>query len=116
MAVTAVVCSLAALLLLPVLFIGDIRWLAQPRGMAVALHLGIVATAAPYFLFARGLLTIPVAHAVTYTLAEPLTAGMLGILALGEQLSFAAICGIGCILSGLAALAFTGKRPAVAHN
>jgi DME family drug/metabolite transporter len=101
-AAMAVVFSLGAILLLPVLLVADLSWLAQPNGVAVVLHLGLVATALAYFLYARGLNTIPVAAAVSLALAEPLTAGMLGILWLGEQLSLAA--GIGLILAGLALL------------
>ena len=112
---TAVICSSAALLLLPVLFWGDLRWLAQPRGMLVALHLGLLATAAPYILFARGLLTTPVATAVTLTLAEPLTAGTLGVLALGERFTPLTITGIACILSGLLVL-FVKKRDEIKES
>jgi len=103
-AVTAVICALAAIFLLPVLLLGETRWLLQPRGALIAVHLGIVATAAPYFLFARGLLIIPVATAVTLTLAEPLTAGMLGMLLLGERLTLPAALGMALIGGGLVAL------------
>ena len=106
---TAAICSCAALLLLPVLFLGDTHWLAQPRGIFVALHLGLIATATPYLLFARGLLTTPVATAVTLTLAEPLTAGTLGVLVLGERFTPLTITGIACILSGLLIL-FVKRR------
>ncbi len=106
---TSVICSLAAMLLLPVLLLGDAHWLTQPRGMLVALHLGLIATATPYLLFARGLLTTPVATAVTLTLAEPLTAGTLGLLVLGERFTPLTILGIACILSGLLIL-FVKKR------
>lgn len=106
---TAVICSSAALLLLPVLFLGDLRWLTQPHGMLIALHLGLIATATPYLLFARGLLTTPVATAVTLTLAEPLTAGTLGVLVLRERFTPATIAGTICILSGLLIL-FVKKR------
>jgi len=106
---TAVICSSAALLLLPVLLWGDLRWLTQPRGLFVALHLGLIATATPYLLFARGLLTTPVATAVTLTLAEPLTAGTLGVLVLHERFTPLTMTGVACILSGLLIL-FVKRR------
>jgi DME family drug/metabolite transporter len=103
-AVTAVVFCLGALFLSPLLFTSDLSWLAQPRGMAVALHLGLVATAASYGLFVRGLMQVPTATAVTLSLAEPLTAGALGVLLLGEQLTSVAGLGTGLLFAGLALL------------
>jgi len=109
-AVMAVVFCLGGLILLPLLFSVDLHWLAQPRGLAVALHLGLVATALSYFLFARGLSSVPVATAVTLSLAEPLTAGLLGILVLGERLTVPAFIGIGLLFTGLAILALGVRR------
>jgi DME family drug/metabolite transporter len=109
-AVMAVVFCLGAVLLAPLLFVADLSWLAQPRGLAVALHLGLVATAAAYALFARGLMAIPVAAAVTLSLAEPLTAGTLGVVLLGEQLTTSAVLGIGLIFGGLVLLSLGGRR------
>jgi DME family drug/metabolite transporter len=103
-AVTAVVFCLGALFLSPLLFTSDLSWLAQPRGVAVALHLGLVATAASYGLFVRGLMQVPTATAVTLSLAEPLTAGALGVLLLGEQLTSVAGLGTGLLFAGLALL------------
>jgi DME family drug/metabolite transporter len=103
-AVVAVVFCLSALLLFPLLLTTNLRWLIQPRGLGVALHLGLIATAAAYLLFARGLMLIPVASAVTFSLAEPLTAGMLGVIVLGEQFTPAISLGIVLVFSGLALL------------
>jgi DME family drug/metabolite transporter len=108
-AVMAVVFCLGALFLLPLLFAADLNWLAQPRGLAVVLHLGLIATAAAYTLFARGLMAIPVATAVTLSLAEPLTAGILGVVVLGERLLLVTMLGIGLVFSGLALLSL-GRR------
>jgi DME family drug/metabolite transporter len=108
-AMAAVFC-LGALLLSPLLVTGDLNWLVQPQGMAAALHLGLIATAAAYVLFARGLSVTPVATAVTLSLAEPLTAAFLGIVLLGERLTLVPMLGIGLLLSGLALLAL-GPQP-----
>ena len=101
-AVTAVSFSFGALLLLPLAFTLDWSWLAQPRGMLVGLHLGLVTMALAYTLFAMGLRTVSAATAVTLTLAEPLTAGLLGIFLLGEDMTPFAFLGIGLLFAGLA--------------
>jgi DME family drug/metabolite transporter len=100
---------LGALLLIPVMLAGDLTWLAQPRGLVVALHLGLITVAAAYLLFGRGLLVVPVATAVTLSLAEPLTAATLGVVVLGERLTPLAAAGIGLLLAGLVLLAI-GRR------
>jgi DME family drug/metabolite transporter len=109
-AAMAVVFCLAALFLSPLLLAVDLGWLAQPRGLGVALHLGLVATAAAYTLFARGLASVPVATAVTLSLAEPLTAGTLGVVLLGERLTPSAALGIGLVFGGLALLSLVGRK------
>lgn len=104
-AVMAVVFCLGAVLLAPVLLFSDLHWIAEPRGIAVVAYLGVVVTALSYWLFARGLRSVPVASAVTLSLAEPLVAALLGILFLGEKLSLTALCGIPLLFAGLAVLA-----------
>ena len=100
-AVMAIVFCLGATLLLPLLVTSDITWIMKPGGLVVALHLGLVATALAYLLFARGLRLIPVATAVSLSLAEPLTAAFLGIVVLGEQLTPLSFLGMALIFSGL---------------
>jgi hypothetical protein len=72
--VTSVVFCLGALFLLPVLFRADLHWLGQVNGWLMMLHLGLIATALSYWLFASGLATVPASTAVTLSLAEPMTA------------------------------------------
>lgn len=109
-AVMAVVFCLGALLLMPLLFLVDLRWLGEPAGLLVVLHLGLVATALAYVLFARGLMTVLTATAVTLSLAEPLTAGLLGVLVVGEQLTLLALVGILLLFGGLALLSVPVPR------
>jgi len=109
-AVMAVVFSIGALLLLPFLFNSNLQWLAAPKGIAAVLYLGVVVTALSYWLFARGLRTVPVATAVTLSLAEPLVAAVLGIVLLGERLSATSLCGIPLLFAGLAVLAGSFSR------
>lgn len=104
-AVLTITFSLGVILLVPVLIFGDLSWLLEPRGIAVALHLGIVTVGFAYLLFAIGLSSIAVATAATLTLAEPLTAGLLGVFVLGEELTTTAVFGIALLLAGLLILA-----------
>ncbi len=103
-AVIAVVFCLSAVLLTPLLMITDLSWLKEPRGLLVAIHLGLVATAIAYILFARGLASLPVARAVTLSLAEPLTAALLGVAVLGERLTPLACFGMILLFLGLVIL------------
>ena len=100
-AAMAVVFTLGAIFLSPLLFTTELSWLSQPSGWMSALFLGLAATALAYTFFARGLASMPVAKAVTLTLAEPLTAGMLGIFLLGELLTSASATGILLLFVGL---------------
>lgn len=109
-AVMAIVFCLGALLLSPFLLSGELSWLQQPRGVAVALHLGLFATALAYWFFVRGLLAVPVSTAVTLSLAEPLTAALLGVSLLGEELTALALGGILLIFSGLVVLVWKGRE------
>jgi DME family drug/metabolite transporter len=104
-AATAVVFGVAALCMLPLLARASLGWVASPRGSVVALHLGLVTVALAYSLFSRGLAGVPGPTAVTLTLAEPLTAGLLGVALLGEVLSPPAVGGVVLVLAGLTLLA-----------
>jgi DME family drug/metabolite transporter len=97
--------GLGAVLLAPVLIITGAGWLTHPGGASLALFLGIVPTALAYLLFARGLRRLSAAETATLTLAEPLTATLLGVIVLGETLSAPAMLGALLILGGLVVLA-----------
>lgn len=104
-AVMAGAFALGAVVLLPVLFLTGASWLGTTDGLLLALFLGIVPTAGAYLLFARGLKRLSAAETATLTLAEPLTATLLGVIVLSEQLSLSAGVGAALILSGLIVLA-----------
>ena len=99
--VVAVNSTIGALLLLPLLFTTDLSWLAEPPGPAVVLYLGLITTALAYGIFAKGLRIVSVHNAATLTLAEPLTAALLGILIVGEKLTPYAFIGMALIFCGL---------------
>jgi drug/metabolite transporter, DME family len=97
--------AVGALLLAPLLALEPLTWLATPRGAAVALHLGLVTLALAYTLYGWGLRQLTAPTVVTLTLAEPLTAAILGTALLGERLGAAGWTGAGLIAAGLAAAA-----------
>ncbi|HEX2051705.1 MAG TPA: DMT family transporter [Actinomycetota bacterium] len=113
LAAAAVTFGVAAVVLLPALIASGAGWLASERGALVALHLGAVATAAAYVLFGRGLTTTPVATAATLSLAEPVTAAILGVAVLGERPTALAATGVALVLGGLAVASLPARRGAV---
>ena len=110
-AIMAAVFGVGALLLLPVFALVPAGGLLAPGGVALALYLGAIPTALAYILFARGLEQIGAGETATLTLAEPLTAAILGVIALGERPSVTAVAGAALVLSGLAVLALRPVRP-----
>jgi drug/metabolite transporter, DME family len=94
-----------ALLLAPILAGADLAWLAEPRGLLAAAWLGLVTVGIAYALFGRGLALLPAATVATLTLAEPLTAGMLGVAVLGERPGLVAGAGALAVAAGLVLLA-----------
>jgi DME family drug/metabolite transporter len=104
--------GLGAVLLVPVLLLGDVSWLTTGDGLAMAVFLGAIPTALAYVLFARGLRHLTPGETATLTLAEPLTATGLGILALGERPGAVAAVGAGLVLAGLLSLALPARTRA----
>jgi DME family drug/metabolite transporter len=104
-AVAAIGFGGGAVILLPVLALADLSWLRDPRGLSVALWLGVVTTAIAYILFTRALTRLPVSWGATLSLAEPLTASLLGTVVLGESLAPIQLVGAGLVAVGLVALA-----------
>jgi DME family drug/metabolite transporter len=99
--VMAVSFGVGGVLLLPVFLLSPVGWLVSPQGALVALHLGLIATGLSYLLFGRGLVTTPVSTVGTLTLAEPLTAALLGIVVVGEALTLNTGLGMALITAGL---------------
>ena len=79
--------SLCALLLLPFSINGGYSWIAQTHNLWSMLFMGVMCTSVAYLLFLRGLQKISSSSAVTLSLAEPLTAAILGVFFVGEYLS-----------------------------
>jgi drug/metabolite transporter, DME family len=106
--------GVGALLLLPVLLAGGVRWLGTSHGAELALYLGLAPTVIAYLLFARGLRRLSASETTTLVLAEPVTATILGVAVLHEQLSAAAIAGVVLVLAGIAALSLPSQLRTVA--
>ncbi len=102
--VAGVIFGLGAVMMLPLLWLLDMSWVAKPSGFFVALHLGVVTLALGYLLFTIGLKAVSSATAVSLTLAEPLTAALLGVFVVGEELEPLAWLGIGLLFAGLVVL------------
>jgi drug/metabolite transporter, DME family len=113
--VTAAVFGVAAVCMVPVALATDVSWAWKPRGAIVVAHLALLTVAFAYTVFSHGLTVVPAATAVTLTLAEPMTAGTLGVVVLGERLSPIALAGVALVLSGLVLLTLpdgsTGRWP-----
>ena len=107
----------AAVVSLPILLMTDAAWLATGPGLAMALWLGLVATTLAYVLFGVGLAGLAPAVVSTLTLAEPLTAGVLGVVVLGETLAPGSVLGLAILATGILVLATGGcRRPSVASS
>ncbi|MCP4994017.1 MAG: EamA family transporter [Gammaproteobacteria bacterium] len=100
-AVTGSIFFLGGTIMLPILFFYDLSWITQPAGIGVVLYLGVITSALAYVLFSSGLRYVNVATAGTLTLGEPLTAGILGVVILGERLSLMGWSGIALLISAL---------------
>jgi drug/metabolite transporter, DME family len=111
----AVVFCLGTVLLVPILMVmglhwADLTWALQPAGALVVAHLGLVTVGIAYTFFGKGLQLVPVSTTTTLTLAEPLTAGILGLTVLGEKLTPLAGLGIMLIFSGIVVLSIKSSR------
>jgi DME family drug/metabolite transporter len=74
------------------------------------LWLGIATVGVAYALYGYGLRFLPTSTAVTLTLAEPVTAAVLGVVVLDEHLPALGWVGAGLVVLGLA---LTARRPVV---
>lgn len=108
----ALIFSIAAVFLIPSLFFFDISYILIPADAGIILYLGFATTSLAYILFSRGLKKIPSSSAVTLSLAEPLTASILGVLVVGEVLSGLSWVGVVLLLGGILVLTMGKKRKA----
>lgn len=105
---TAAIVGTSGLIGAAVLPFTDNSWLAEPRGLAVALWLGGVTVVVSYVLMGAALQHLSASTAVTLGLAEPLTAAVLGVAVLGESLAPLQVVGVLLVLGGVV-IAGTGR-------
>lgn len=115
-AVNGLIFLLSALILSPILFINNLSWVMSTRGILTTLHLGVVTTALAYTLFAYGITNINAPKAVTLTLAEPLTAAMLGVVVLNENLTGVSMMGVLLLFCGLIINSYPDKEKGEREN
>lgn len=96
--------SICALLLLPFALSDGFSWVISAYNSYTMLYLGVFVTSIAYLLFLNGLQKISSSAAVTLSLGEPLTAALLGVFFLGEQLSTVSWIGVSFILIGIVVL------------
>lgn len=108
--VMARVFAIGAVPLLPILVIGNTHWLFTSRGIALALWLGLVPTAIAYLAYGAGLRHMHANEASTLTLAEPITATLLGLFILHQHLGAPAWSGVALVFIGLVLLSLQRTR------
>jgi DME family drug/metabolite transporter len=108
---TAAIIGTSGLIGAAVLPFTDNSWLAEPRGLAVALWLGGVTVVVSYLLMGAALQHLAASTAITLGLAEPLTAAVLGVAVLGETLAPLQMGGVLLVLGGVV-IAGTGNAVA----
>ena len=97
--------AVSAVVLLPIGLAAGVGPLLSAEGAAMAAWLGIGSLAVSYLLFGRGIAGVAVATATTLSLAEPLTASILGVTVLDEELTAQILAGMLLVFAGLAVLA-----------
>lgn len=106
----AVVFTISGLMLSPFLFIFNATWVFTSDGLITGLYLGVIVTGIAYFMFAKGLANVDSSTAVTLSLAEPLTATMLGVFLLGEAMSLLSWIGLILVLLGIGVLILSSVK------
>ncbi|TGY84456.1 DMT family transporter, partial [Cellulomonas shaoxiangyii] len=96
----------------PVLLVAGAGALTTPAGLVQVAWLGLVTTTVAYVLFGYGLARLGAPTVATLTLAEPLTATVLGLTLLDERLAVTSVVGLGVLTAGLVVLAAGSRRPA----
>lgn len=106
--------TLCALILLPFSGGDGVAWVFDSQNFWPILFMGLAATSLAYVLFLAGLEKISSSSAVTLSLAEPLTASLLGVFLVGEYLSATSWIGVMMLLGGIVVLTVgTGRSSTI---
>ncbi|MCU1393552.1 MAG: protein of unknown function transrane [Ilumatobacteraceae bacterium] len=90
-----------AVLSLPLLAVGDTRWMPTGSGVALSLYLGVVTIGVVYTFLGRGLQRLSAPTVVTLTLAEPMTAAVLATVVLHQSIGAVGWLGVAVVLAAL---------------
>lgn len=102
--------GIAAVLGAPLLLVVETGWIASVFGAATVVWLGVVTTTVAYLLFGSGLRRLRASTVSTLTLAEPLTAAILGLVVLRERLAVSSGVGLLAVAAGIAILSLGDRR------
>ncbi|MFS0817994.1 EamA family transporter [Lysinibacillus sp. 1P01SD] len=102
--------SVCTLFLLPFSLESGFAWLVNIHNLWTMLFMGIMCTSVAYLLFLNGLQKISSSTAVTLSLAEPLTAAILGVFLIGEHLTIVSWLGVAMLLGGIVVLTLGGRK------
>jgi drug/metabolite transporter (DMT)-like permease len=115
----------STIILLPIAAIADRPWRLPPPGLdvwAAFLGIALLCTALAYMLYFRILAKAGATNLLLVTFLLPISALLLGVLALGETIAARAVIGMFLIGAGLAAIdgrllkALRPKKPAAAED
>lgn len=93
----------------------DREGLGSGSGLLTVAWLGLVTVTVAYVFFGAGLAVLPAATVATLTLAEPVTATLLGVLVLDERLSARASLGVAILALGIVVLVAGSRAPRAAR-
>lgn len=114
--VAAATFSVAALAVLPILFVVPTGWIVGADAWFALIFLGIFSTGLSYAFYTWGLGHVAASTAVTLALVEPLTAWLLAIFVVGEEVTVIRVAGAALLLAGLAIVAIIPARGRVSPS
>jgi len=97
------------LLASPLLFVRDLAWLGEGRGLIVMAWLALVTLTIAYVAFGWGLRTLAPTTVVMLTLLEPAVAAVLAVTFLDERLSTVGWIGAGLVLAAMPLVALSAR-------
>lgn len=100
----------SALFAIPLLTVQPISWLSGINAWMAALWLGLITVTLAYILFGYGLDRMSAPTVSTITLLEPVTATLLGLIILHEQLGATDWAGIALLGLALVVIAVSGRK------
>lgn len=94
--------TIGSFVLAPGLLVVPWGWASSVSGVTMLAHLGVLTVGVAYLLYGIGLRTLESSTAVSITLVEPLTATMLAVIVLNEDLGTIGWFGAAIVVGGLA--------------